>query len=89
MKDQVELPQQIKDAIRQLNENFWEDWNEIVANFPDCPEWDCLSLTTCRSAIISLIINYIIGFDVPVRKSELERLIHELRALEVYLRDQT
>lgn len=89
MKDQIELPQQIKDAISTLNTSFWEEWNEIIADFPDDPDWDSLSLTACRSAIISLLINYVIGFDVPYRKTELERIIHELRALEVYLRDTT
>lgn len=87
MTEPILLPDKIKDAIKDLNDFFWYHWNDIISTFPDTLDGDGFSLTVCRSAIISIFINYIIGFDDKNRKPELENMIHELRNLEVYLRD--
>lgn len=89
MNESTPLPEQVIDTIRELNDFFWMAWSDRTSKYPDNPEWDCYSFNACRSAIISIVLNYIVGFEGNDRRNELERMIVELRLLEEKLRDMT
>lgn len=82
------FPEKVFILIQSLIENFWDEWCEESQNFPDTEDGVQLSFIYLRSSIISIILNFILSFEVPDRIIHLECMINELRKLEISFRDR-
>lgn len=77
----------IIEIVKELDDQFWDTYNDSVDNFPDTDEGVDAKFLILNAAITSIMGNYIIAFDPEYRVQHLENLIQHMRTLEIQVRD--
>lgn len=82
-----ELPQVCLDLIRKLDDVFWDTWKEKTNNFPDTDDGTYYKHLTCESGMMTIIMNFFLGYPKQKRTQYLEEFIQKLRTFESSCRD--
>ena len=81
------IPDKVLEAVAKLDINFWDQWEDIVSDFPDTEECDKYKIIIVQSAVSSIISKYLMGYEKENRSCHLEHLIKHLRLIESQTRD--
>lgn len=81
------LPPRVNFLIERLTTNFWNEWKEEIALFPDTADSTTLGIIAIQAALINITMDYITGFPSEHRQRYLEEIIKNLRYIEIQIRD--
>lgn len=72
----------IDDAVDDLNGVFWDRWIDYGMQLPDTRDGDELEIIIPQTAILNIILHYLLRFKKEHRVALMQQVIQNIRLLE-------